>query len=49
VVEIVDDSSARPKTMNRYMRPMTTVAMSRPPQPPSPRPKFHPAKSPEMT
>ena len=49
VVEIVEDSSARPKTMKRYMIPIRTVATTRPPQPPSPRPKFHPAKSPEMT
>ena len=35
--------------MQVYMMPIRTVAMSKPPQPPSAIPKFHPAKSPEMT
>ncbi len=35
--------------MQVYMVAMSTVAMSRPPQPPSAMPKFQPAKSPEMT
>jgi hypothetical protein len=48
-VEIVDDSSARPKTMQVYMVAIRIVAISRPPQPPSARPKFQPAKSPEIT
>src|ERR1035437_348347 len=43
VVEMVDDSSTSPKTMKRYMTAMMMVAMSRPPQPPWPRPKFQPA------
>ena len=48
-VEIVDDSSASAKTMQVYIVAIRTVAISRPPQPPSASPKFHPAKSPEMT
>jgi hypothetical protein len=46
---MVDDSSAREKTMHVYIVPIRIVAMKRPPQPPSARPKFQPAKSPEMT
>jgi hypothetical protein len=46
---MVDDSSASAKTMHVYMIAMRIVAISRPPQPPSARPKFQPAKSPEMT
>ena len=49
VTGIAEDSSARPKTMHVYMTAMRIVAISRPPQPPSARPKFQPAKSPEMT
>ena len=49
VVEMVEASSASPKTMKRYMVAITMVAISKPPQPPWPRPKFQPAKSPEMT
>jgi hypothetical protein len=44
-----EDSSARPSTMQVYMSAIRTVAISRPPQPPSASPKFQPAKSPEMT
>lgn len=44
-----DDISARPKTMHVYMTPISTKAMSRPPQPPSARPRFQPEKSPETT
>ena len=35
--------------MQVYIVPIRIVAISRPPQPPSARPKFQPAKSPEMT
>ena len=35
--------------MQVYIVAISTVAISRPPQPPSARPKFQPAKSPEMT
>ncbi len=48
-VGIVEDSSARAKTMHVYMIAMKMVAISRPPQPPSASPKFQPAKSPEIT
>ena len=48
-VEIVDDSSASEKTMQVYIVAIRITAISRPPQPPSASPKFHPAKSPEMT
>ena len=41
--------SASPNTMQVYMVAIRAVAMARPPQPPSASPKFHPAKSPEMT
>ena len=44
-----EDISARPNTMQVYIRPISSVAISSPPQPPSSRPKFQPAKSPEMT
>jgi hypothetical protein len=46
---MVDDSSASAKTMHVYMVAIRIVAISRPPQPPSARPKFQPAKSPEIT
>ena len=48
-VGIVEESSASPKTMAVYMVAIRSVAMSIPPHPPSASPKFHPAKSPEMT
>ena len=35
--------------MQVYMTAIRTVAMSSPPQPPVDRPKFQPAKSPEIT
>ena len=35
--------------MHVYIVPISTVAISSPPQPPSARPKFQPAKSPEIT
>ncbi len=35
--------------MHVYMVAIRIVAISRPPQPPSARPKFQPAKSPEIT
>ena len=35
--------------MHVYMVAIRIVAISSPPQPPSARPKFQPAKSPEMT
>ena len=44
-----DDISAMPSTMARYIAAITTAAISRPPNPPSASPKFHPAKSPEIT
>nr|BFE80134.1 hypothetical protein GCM10020093_027350 [Planobispora longispora] len=49
VTGMLEDISASPNTMQVYMIAIRIVAMSRPPQPPSARPKFQPAKSPEMT
>ena len=49
VTGMADDSSASEKIIAVYMIAMRIVATMRPPQPPSARPKFQPAKSPEMT
>ena len=46
---IAADISPIEKSIPKYMTTMTRLAMSRPPQPASPMPKFHPEKSPEMT
>ena len=40
-----DDSSAIPRTIAKYIAAMTTPAISRPPKPPSARPKFQPEQS----
>ncbi len=48
-VGIIEESSASPKTIAVYIVAMSSVAISSPPHPPSASPKFHPAKSPEMT
>ena len=37
-----EDISAIPSTIPRYMPAITTPAISKPPNPPWPRPKFHP-------
>ena len=37
-----EDSSAMPSTMQKYMTAMITKAISRPPNPPCPRPPFQP-------
>ena len=37
-----EDISAIPSTIARYMPAITTPAISKPPNPPSARPKFHP-------
>jgi hypothetical protein len=46
---MADAISASPRTMQVYMTAIKTVAISRPPKPPTSSPKFQPAKSPEMT
>jgi hypothetical protein len=48
-VEIVDASSASEKIMQVYIVAIRATAISMPPHPPSARPKFQPAKSPETT
>ena len=46
---IAADISPIEKSIPKYMTTMTTLAISMPPQPASPIPKFQPEKSPEMT